>query len=77
MCEHQAMGFFISGWRDVPDEIDPLKDKNYHQNPLSRLALFVLDWAWGKRCYPNCLLCLNTFFVVQVLFCVLGPNSCQ
>lgn len=54
-----------------------LKRRSYHQKPLSHLALLVLDWAWGRDVFLNRLLCLITFFVVQVLFCVLGPNSCQ
>ena len=60
----KTMKYFISGWKEYIRFICLKKKKtSYHQNPLSHLALFVLNWFWGKRCFSQ----LSTLF--EHFFC--------
>lgn len=53
------------------------KQKGVTKPPFPILHCLFWIGLGGRDVFLNCLLCFNTFFVVQVLFCVLGPNSCQ
>lgn len=50
------------GGKNISD-LSVKKKKSYHQNPLSHLALFVLNWFGGKRCFSQ----LSTLF--EHFFC--------
>lgn len=68
----------LSGWKAVPDSIYLFKKTQVTtKTPFPILHCLFWIGLGGGHVFLNCLLCLNTFFVVQVLFCVLGPNSCQ
>lgn len=52
------------GGKNISDlSVSKKKKTSYHQNPLSHLALFVLNWFWGKRCFSQ----LSTLF--EHFFC--------
>lgn len=66
--------YFISRWKDYQLRFICLKkDKSYHQNPLSHLALFLFLFLFfwiglgGRDVFLNCL-CLNTFLWFKCCF---------
>lgn len=79
--DNEILCFWVERGTRLDLSVKEKKKKLSPKPPFPSCTVLFSIRLGGRAVFLNCLLCLNTFFffffVVQVLFCVLGPNSCQ